>query len=103
MIDCAMDRQTGRTTQQMIDAPPGAVFVWVSDDFSYPRQLAKKIGREYLLIKSISWLHMPNAASSLVLRKAPPAVVIDHEAKNRLNSANIRAVEYLQSRSIPVL
>jgi hypothetical protein len=43
-------RQTGRTAFQMQMAPPGAVFVWCTSDISYPKHLARSLGREDLQI-----------------------------------------------------
>ena len=51
-----MDRGTGATTQQMQDAPKGAVFVWCNNRLEYPRALARKIGRDDLSIVSPYWL-----------------------------------------------
>jgi hypothetical protein len=43
-------RQTGMTTFQMQMAPPGAVFVRCTSDISYPKHLARSLGREDLQI-----------------------------------------------------
>ena len=47
-----MARGDGTTTRQMQKAAHGAVFVWVHYALSYPRHLAKKIGRDDLKIVS---------------------------------------------------
>ena len=44
-------RQTGRTTQQMVDAPVGAVFVWCDGHLGYPSVLAKTLGRDDLVLR----------------------------------------------------
>lgn len=49
-------RQTGRTTRQMQALPQGAVFVWVNGQLSYPKALARRIGREDLRIVGPSWV-----------------------------------------------
>lgn len=41
---------TGTTTQQMQAAPHGAIFVWCNNDLSYPRHIARSIGRGDLCI-----------------------------------------------------
>ena len=46
------DRQTKRTTKQMIEAPLDACFVWCNDRLSYPRNLAQHLGRSDLTIIS---------------------------------------------------
>ena len=43
------DRQTGRTTQQMLDAPVGAVFVWCNSALTYPKILAHGLQRDDLV------------------------------------------------------
>lgn len=69
------DRQTGRTTQQMKDAPYGAVFVWpVGNSISYAKDLAHKLGRGDLRIVSMSALSDCSLYGLHV-----PAIVLDHE------------------------
>lgn len=48
------ERGSGRTTQQMLDAPQGAIYVWCNGELRYPRELAKSLGRKDLLIHSRS-------------------------------------------------
>ena len=50
------NRGTGRTTHSMRNAPVGSVYVWVNGILDYPRELAKKIHRDDLLIVSPDWL-----------------------------------------------
>jgi len=45
-------RGTGRTTKQMQDAPKGAIYIWVNQHLAWPRDLARKLGREDLQIVS---------------------------------------------------
>lgn len=49
-------RQSGRTTQAMQAAPRDAVFVWCNHHLDYPKDLARKLGRDDLKIVSPSWL-----------------------------------------------
>lgn len=65
-------RNTGKTTQQMRDAPEGAVFVWVSDDLGYAHHLSRYLGRADLKITCPNDLH----------RVRPPlsGIVVDHAA-----------------------
>jgi len=51
-----MARQTGQTTSQLKAAPKNAVFIWVSGATQYPRDLARKLGREDLKIVGPDWL-----------------------------------------------
>lgn len=51
-----MARQQGSTTQQMIEAPEYAVFVWENGDLEYPRDLARHLQRDDLEIVSPHWL-----------------------------------------------
>ena len=48
------DRGSGRTTEQMKDAPVGATFIWCNDRTSYAERLAKHLGRPDLRIKPLS-------------------------------------------------
>ena len=50
------ERGTGATRQQMIEAPRGAVFVWVNGHLSYPRDLARSLHRGDLAIVSSEFL-----------------------------------------------
>jgi hypothetical protein len=67
------DRGTGRTTQQMKEAPPSAVFVWCNGAISYPQALAKSLGRDDLVIRPRSWLRLIN-----VIGRPRFRVVVDH-------------------------
>jgi hypothetical protein len=98
MIDYVVDRQTGRTTRQMLDAPKGAIFVWPNVDLHYPRQLAKRIDREDLLIRSLSWLRREK-----VLGQRFSAIVFDHQAWNLFKPENIEALDYLKFHSTAIL
>jgi len=68
------ERQTGRTTKQMREAPRGAVFVWCNGRTDYPRSLAASIGRRDLCI-----ITPEDAREGRQLRGARH-VVVDHEA-----------------------
>lgn len=89
------DRQTGRTTRQMKSAPQGAVFVWRNGQIEYPIALAKKIGREDLVVKPMSWLEPRN-----VMGRTLPGLVLDHAAP-MLSDAGYEALMYARSRGIP--
>lgn len=47
-----MARGDGATTRQMKAAPKGAHFVWVNGQLGYPKDLARKLGRDDLVIVS---------------------------------------------------
>lgn len=40
----------GRTSQQLLDAPRGATFVWCTNNLSYVRAPAKHLGRADLVL-----------------------------------------------------
>ena len=61
----------GKTTEQMIRAKTGAVFVWPNYNIDYPKALARYLGRTDLKIVSPIWLNMP-------ILGAYSDVVIDH-------------------------
>lgn len=43
-------RGAGHTSHQMLSAPKGAVFIWCLGDITYPKKLARELGREDLEI-----------------------------------------------------
>lgn len=49
-------RGSGRTTQAILAAPKGAVYVWVNNRLEYPKALAHKLGRDDLKIVSPEWI-----------------------------------------------
>lgn len=65
------DRQSGRTTTQILEAPPNAIFVWCNSDLSYPAALCKKLNRTDIKIVSTS-------SVEYVLIGYPRIVVVDH-------------------------
>ena len=93
-------RGTGLTTQQMKEAPPGAVFVWCNGMLYYPQTLARKLGRDDLTVRPLSWLRLCN-----VMGRDFSGVVLDHaarpsaEACEALNYVRVRAV--VASRKTP--
>lgn len=89
------DRQTGRTTQQMNDAPLGAVFVWRNSRTSYPMALAKTLGRDDLVVRPLSWLERRN-----VMGRTLPGVVVDHAA--HCDAEAYEALNYLRIRGVMV-
>lgn len=68
------DRQTGRTSEQLATAPPGALFIWCNGHLDYPRALALKLGRDDLRVLS------PETPMS-ALRGVARWVVVDHAAR----------------------
>lgn len=85
------DRQSGQTTQQMKNAPPGAIYVWVNSHIYYPVQLARSLGRADLKIVSSSWLE---DKSKIVGSKDP--VIIDHACDITIGD-RIYALDSLQA------
>jgi hypothetical protein len=69
-------RGSGRTARAMQGAPQGAVYVWVNGHLDYPKNLARKLGREDLKIVSPQWVE-DRRWSGLTF----PAIDIDHAAK----------------------
>lgn len=69
------ERGTGHTTRQMLEATKGAVYVWFSNDLSYPRHLAGHLGRTDLQIVGPSWLEWRANVQRATY------VVIDHATK----------------------
>jgi hypothetical protein len=75
MMISDMDIGSGRTTQQMREAPRHALFVWCNGHLSYPRDLARSLGRDDLDIVGPYMLDRRQLAG----RRIP--VVVDHATK----------------------
>ena len=85
-------RRTGLTTNQMLKAPIGAIYVWVNSDLYYPKNLARDLGRQDLKIVSQSWLTSRNCIGRRVT-----GLVIDHTVG--INKEQKEVIKYLRSRS----
>lgn len=72
------DRQSGTTTEQMLKAPDGALYVWGDRHLDYPKALARKLGRTDLMVVSPGWLDGNR------WRGIRRQVIIDHYARTVL-------------------
>ncbi len=88
-------RGSGRTTAQILAAPPGATFVWCNRYIEYPRDLAAFWGRDDLQIVGIHWLTNQH---NYMGREAPSAVVIDHHAHDVMDERERLHLLYLKDR-----
>lgn len=70
------ERQSGRTTTQMLDAPHGSIFIWCNNMLSYPLNLARHLGRKDLHILPPEALDMHGMTRGNIT-----GVVIDHAAE----------------------
>lgn len=64
---------SGKTTQQMQEAPYGALYIWVNGNISYPKALALHLGRGDLVIVSPTFIE-----SGKWRGKEFTGVVLDH-------------------------
>lgn len=85
------DRQIGRTTRQMLDAPLGAVFVWCNSSLLYPKMLARRLQRDDIDVVRLSWLRFESVAG-----RTFTSVVVDHATK--LDAEALAALDYLRVR-----
>lgn len=85
-----MDRQSGRTTKQMQEAPKGALFVWVNHHLQYPKALARSLARDDLCILS------PDILQSLTLAGLNTPIIVDHAAT--LTPGQLDALNYYEAR-----
>ena len=51
------ERGSGRTTDQMKNAPKGSIFIWCNCHIDYPKKLAKELGRDDLVIIGLDSLN----------------------------------------------
>lgn len=80
------ERQSGRTTKQIVEAPRFAVYVWVNHHLTYPKGLARYLGRDDITFVSPSWLSMRTS------RMNTRPIVVDHEANFRLSYDEMQAL-----------
>ena len=83
-------RGTGRTTRQIKDAPPGAIYVWCNNRTEYPKMLALKLGRGDIEVVPPVWLVQGWVGRTLT------GIVIDHAA--RLNDCEWHGLRYAEAR-----
>jgi len=67
-------RGKGRTTEQIRNAPLGAIFIWCNFDTDYPKMLAWELDRRDLLIWSRSILSNSDPLRGRRLK----GIVVDH-------------------------
>ena len=89
------DRQTGRTTAQMKAAAHGATFVWCNDALTYPKDLARGLGRADLRIEPFS--AMEDGGARLFGRECQ--IVLDHALTlNDRTQDGMFAVDHINAR-----
>lgn len=73
-------RGTGRTSHQLINAPPNAIFIWCNTRTDYPRKLAAELNRRDIKIVSPGWIEGIGPYGINF-----NDVVIDHMAEEMMN------------------
>lgn len=86
------NRQTGRTTKQMLAAPQNAVYVWCNDWMKYPHKLAMSIGRGDLRVVGKRWLQSHSWRGLQF-----SGLVVDHDT--RLTQQELDAIHEICIRS----
>jgi len=76
-------RRAGKTTKQMLSAPHGSVFVWCNSNILYAKNLAKRLGRDDLIVVSPSRLERSNEHRG----RRYSAVCVDHATELTLEQA----------------
>ena len=89
-----MDRNTGKTTQQIARLKHCGIFVWCNRFTYYPEQIAKKLHREDVQIKPLSWLRCEN-----VYGRRFTDIDVDHAvwAGPALSEDMMNALEYART------
>lgn len=87
------DRGTVQTTNQIMNAPPNSIYVWVTDDLFYPRKLAEHLNRKD--IKFWRFSEYPDRNDER-LRGIRVKIILDHAAWQRLR--DIRYQELLERK-----
>jgi len=92
------DRGSGRTTQQMLNAPLNSVFIWCNHRIDYPKRLACDLNRNDLVVVPPSWL-----SSCDWVGQTLTGIVIDHAAKLTGSQQHylIKAIERIRQAPQP--
>lgn len=87
-------RGTGSTTRQIQSAPKNATFVWCNEHFQYARDLARRLGREDVVVKPRS------ALSNHSLMGLNCAVIVDHALFDvkPVTAREYEALQYILAR-----
>lgn len=89
-----LGRGEGTTTSQIISAPPRSVFVWVNGSLTYPKQLARKLGRLDLQIVGPRWLEYGWVGVRI------PGLVIDHAACEHMTKLQFENIPLAYTRVV---
>lgn len=91
-----MERGIGITKGQIEGAPPNAVYVWCNGVLSYPRDLAKRVGRNDIEFVAPHWLRLRAWAGS------GRPIVLDHalDAQADRDPELMRAICEVRSRRV---
>ena len=73
-IDNVNIRKMGKTTRQIENAPPNAIYIWVNADVNLPKRIAKRLGRNDIRFVSPSWIEHG-------IRGLGKPVVVDHATR----------------------
>lgn len=77
------ERRTGKTTQQMLDAPKKAYYIWPNKALGYPRALAQSLGRKDITVCTVDFFG-PRSGKGRGLRVD---IVVDHACVLTVSSA----------------
>ena len=92
-----------KTTTQLKRAVYGSLFIWRSLSLSYPRQIAKEIGREDIIVRSLLFIRSMECQSHKY-----PDVILDHSLVGKLsndsqqnyNRAKLRSIRFRPERDL---
>lgn len=71
-------RQAGHTSHQMQRAPERALYIWCSGDVTYPKNLARFLGREDLRVVSSSYMVLDHRRHDVMRQHGAKHYVVDH-------------------------
>lgn len=86
-------RQNGQTTNQMLEAPKDALYIWCNDSLSYPKALAQYLGRGDLQIFGLSALNGDKLRGRVFTD-----IIVDHAAKLNLDQWECRERIWMNCR-----
>lgn len=83
-------RGTGRTTNQMLEAPQGSLFVWCNSQLWYPQKLAQVLRRTDLIIVA------PHTLCENMMGRIYSAVILDHAGYEMISPQQFHWLEAMQ-------
>lgn len=91
-------RGSGKTRNQLLNAPREAVFVWANGHLDYPRRLAAQLGRSDIKIVSPDWV-----VDRRWVGTEMTAVILDHDLGLKVRDGMLPEFEKAYKHALAVV